>query len=289
MRYRGYLIEKYDNMAGAYTCRRLREEAALRDMELVQTGVFDLSLVPGSSGSDLVLHHGEVLAPADFVINRYKTGKIKDRVNSLAGRSYNALYAFNRYVNKYEQLKDYESKVFPAPDFILVNGAESFEEIISHVGCPFVAKGLESSMGQEIFLVSSSEEWLDATRRYPADKEWLCETQIKESYGRDLRLYSIRGEVLGAMVRSSSADFRANVALGASVTPYPVTEEIRRFAEEIYEKTGLDFAGIDLLFGKDTMYFCEVNVMPGIEGMETATGKNVAGAVMEMILTDLKG
>ena len=310
MRYKGYLIEKYDNMAGAYTCRRLREEAALRDMDLVQTGVFDLSLMPGNldsfdfgecseteedreglcrTGSALVLHHGKVLTPADFVINRYKTGKIKDSVNALAGRSYNPLAAFRRYVNKFEQLKNYQSRLIPVPDSVLVQKAAPFEEMISIVGCPFVAKGLESSMGQEIFLISTPEEWEEVCRKWPGDKEWLCQKQIVTSYGRDLRLYTIRGEVLGAMVRSASEGFRANVALGAQVKPYEVTPKLQDFAAEMYECFGLDFAGIDLLFGPEGLYFCEINVMPGIEGMETATGKNVAGAVMDMILSDLKG
>ena len=59
-------------------------------------------------------------------------------------------------------------------------------------------------------------------------------------------------------------------------------------AKDIYEQTGLDFLGIDLLFGKDKPYFCEINVMPGIEGMERATGVNVAGAIMDTIIGDFQ-
>lgn len=81
-------------------------------------------------------------------------------------------------------------------------------------------------------------------------------------------------------------DFRANVALGASVEPYPVTSGIRTIAADIYEQTGLDFLGIDLLFGREKPYFCEINVMPGLEGIEKASGINVAGKIIETIQSD---
>ena len=117
-------------------------------------------------------------------------------------------------------------------------------------------------------------------------KEWLFEEFISESYGRDLRFYSIRGEAVACMQRRSQGDFRANVALGASVEPYPVTSHIRTIAADIYEQTGLDFLGIDLLFGREKPYFCEINVMPGLEGIEKASGINIAGKIMETIRAD---
>ena len=88
------------------------------------------------------------------------------------------------------------------------------------------------------------------------------------------------------MQRTSQGDFRANVALGASVEPYPVTPGIRTIAADIYEQTGLDFLGIDLLFGREKPYFCEINVMPGLEGIEKASGINVAGKIIETIQSD---
>ena len=115
----------------------------------------------------------------------------------------------------------------------------------------------------------------------------LFEEFISESYGRDLRFYSIRGEAVACMQRTSQGDFRANVALGASVEPYPVTSGIRTIAADIYEQTGLDFLGIDLLFGREKPYFCEINVMPGLEGIEKASGINVAGKIIETIQSDL--
>ena len=72
------------------------------------------------------------------------------------------------------------------------------------------------------------------------------------------------------------------------VRPDFIAYDFGPFSKDIYEQTGLDFLGIDLLFGKDKPYFCEINVMPGIEGMERATGVNVAGAIIDTILGDFK-
>ena len=56
--------------------------------------------------------------------------------------------------------------------------------------------------------------------------------------------------------------------------------------KDILEQTRLDFLGIDLLFGREKPYFCEINVMPGLEGIEKASGINIAGKIMETIRAD---
>jgi glutathione synthase/RimK-type ligase-like ATP-grasp enzyme len=88
------------------------------------------------------------------------------------------------------------------------------------------------------------------------------------------------------MIREAESDFRANVALGAHTRKYAVDDTIRSIAQDIYLQTGLDFLGIDLLFGKEGFYFCEINVMPGLEGIEQTTGVNVATAILETIKGD---
>ncbi len=281
MKLTGYLIEKYNRMINAYTCNRLVEEAGQLEIDLKITGVHDTIVTP-----DEIINAGEALVRRDFVINRYKWGKIKDHINQLAGRSYNERENYNIYINKYEQLRRLHSDSFLVPRYLLGTVFLPYEEIVCRIGQPFVAKGLESSMGEEIFLIERKEDLGELSRRFAPGKEWLFEEFIETSYGKDMRFYSIRGKVMACMQRSSQGDFRANVALGASVTPYEITPGIRQAARDIYEQTGLDFLGIDLLFGHDKPYFCEINVMPGIEGIEKATGVNIARQIMETIRRD---
>ena len=281
MALKGYLIEKYSVMSNAYTCNRLVAEAAARNVDLRIVGIHDTMVTPNS-----VLNHGIKLEPVDFVINRYKWGREKDAINALAARSYNPLTAYNIYINKFEQVRSLHSDAFLVPKYILGTSLLPFASIVEQLGLPFVGKGLESSMGEEIVCIRNLEDYEKLSITYPAAKEWLFEEFISESYGRDMRFYSIRGEAVACMQRRSQGDFRANVALGASVEPYPITPAIRTIAADIYEQTGLDFLGIDLLFGREKPYFCEINVMPGLEGIEKASGINVAGKIIETIQSD---
>ena len=283
MSIKGYVIEKYNKMTNAYTCNRLVEEAENLGMDLKIIGIHDTMILENE-----IRNSGVVLEKRDFVINRYKWGKEKDDINSLAVRSYNPLEVYNIYINKYEQVKRLRSKSFVVPKYLLGTARIKFDEITDILGIPFVAKGLESSMGEQIFLIETDEDMRNLCQKYGMEKEWLFEEFVTTSYGRDMRFYSIRGEVIACMQRKSQGDFRANVALGASVEAYKITHEIRQIAKDIYEQTGLDFLGIDLLFGEDKPYFCEINVMPGIEGIEKATGVNVARKIMETIKKDFE-
>lgn len=277
----GYIIEKYSYMKGAYTCHRILEEAAKRGVDMKIVGMADSNVC-----EDGVYHNGERLEPCDFVINRYKYAHIKDEIGALAKRTYNESGVFNTYINKYMQVRNLKSEGFLMPKYMLGSGFTSFDVITARLGLPFIAKGLESSQGAEVFLIESEDDLKKLCDTYSADKEYLFEEYISSSYGRDIRFYSIRGEVIACMTREAVQGFKANVALGASVRAYPINDYIRQTAKDIYEQTGLDFLGIDLLFGEDKPYFCEINVMPGIEGMERATGVNVAGAIIDTILGD---
>lgn len=323
MKPQGYLIEKYDNMGGAYTCRRLRKEAVARDMELEMLGIHDVY-----STTDGLCHAGQRLAAQDFCINRYKYGRLKDEINTLCERAYNPISSFNAYINKFTQVQHIRSDAFIIPNHFVADGAflsckmiianhnafrstmdlkhsadlpesEAYDEarfnskakdgftfVAENLGVPFVMKGLESSMGAEIYLIHDKHEFSETLQKYAPEKEWMFEEYISTSYGRDMRLFSVRGKVIAAMERHSEGDFRANVALGASVRPLEITDTFTKAAEDIYQQTKLDFVGIDLLYGEDKSYFCEINVMPGIEGMEQATGVNVAGVIMETIRGD---
>lgn len=283
MKLTGYLIEKYNRMTGAYTCHRLVDEAAAMNVDLRIVGVHDCC----AASAGQVFNAGSPLAPRDFVINRYKYGKLKDRLNELAPRAYNPLDPFKVYVNKYEQVKALRSAGFRVPRYLMATASLPFREVAARLCAPFVAKGLESSMGQEIFLIADEADYASFSCLYPADKEWLFEEFIASSYGRDLRLFCIRGRAVACMMRQSAQDFRANVALGATVTAVPIDDTLRLIARDIYEQTQLDFVGIDLLFGPDgAYYFCEINITPGLEGIEQATGVNVAKEIITLIKDD---
>ncbi len=282
MKITGYILEDHNEMPWAYTCHRLIEEAKKADMDLRLIGIHQTVLE-----KDGPYNCGEKLENRDFIINRYKWNNVKDYVNQLCKLSYNELSSFNTYVDKALQLQKLDLKSVLMPDYIIGTALSGYSRIADRLGSVFVAKGLKSSMGREIFLIRNDDDLSTLAQEYGEDKEWLFEEYISTSAGRDMRLFSLRGEVIAAMERRSKDDFRANVALGAEVSALEISDVMRECAREIYEKTGLDLLGIDLLYGSDLPWFCEINVMPGIKGMEKATGVNVAGRMIGLIHDDI--
>lgn len=271
---KGYLIERYTDMGSAYTTARLLTEAKSAGINLSVVGVEDVTLKNGT-----LFHKGQPLTEADFVINRYKYGVLKDCINRLAKHQHNRLEGLNRFVNKANELLALAGGSLCFPKYILGRQGISYEEIADYLGVPFVAKGLLSSQGRQVYLVSGKEAY-EKIRNKHGEEELLFQEFVKSSYGRDVRFFMIQGEVIACMERRAKEGFRANFALGGSVEKYEIDHRIREIGREIYEKTGLELLGVDLLFGEEDYVFCEINVTPGIEGMERATGVNVAGKII---------
>ena len=277
---KGFIVSRYTDMSGSYVCQRLIEEASLQNVSLKTVGIFD-SYVQNDKLN--VFDEDELF---DFGINRYKWNRTKDAFGRYARRFYNETEAFNRYINKYEQVKDLRSDAFITPKSILSTANIDFTILREELGLPFVTKGLENSEGKEIHLIENNDDYSDLLKIYGPVKEFLFQEFIAQSFGRDIRLFSIRGEVVACLTRSSQSDFRSNFALGGSIEALELNQNYQNIARDIYLQTGLDFLGIDLLYGEEKPYFCEINVMPGFKGAEKASGVNIAKKIIETIRGD---
>ena len=275
---KGYLVEKYNNMAGAYTSSRLLQEAKKQGISLEMVGIEDTIIKDGK------LYQGQnQIQEADFVINRYKHGVIKDELNALAKRGYNSLSGLHRYVDKASELMDMEKVPILLPKYIVAKWQLSYKEIVAELGGPFVVKGLQGSQGNQVYLVEQEAQYHELQKQY-SGKEMLFEEFIRESYGKDVRFLMIAGKVSACMQRVAKTGFRSNFALGADVVSYPIDDRIREIARDIYQRTKLDIVGVDLLLGAKDYVFCEINVTPGIEGIERASESNVAGQIIDYIV-----
>ncbi|MBQ9518523.1 MAG: RimK family alpha-L-glutamate ligase [Firmicutes bacterium] len=272
----GYIIEKFSNMNNAYTSRRLCEEGEKKGLNMRIIGVYDVFCT-----DDTLFCGGMPLENADIVINRYKYGNIKDRLAKLGRISVNNIAHINKYVDKSRQL-DITSSAMSRPVSLLANACENIENITAKVGFPFIAKGLCGSQGNMVYLVENTAQYAKLCEKFKGS-ELLFQQFISTSKGKDVRMLAIRGEVIGCMQRTAKSGFKANFALGADVAKYPIDADIKKIAADIYTQTKADILGIDLLFGKDGYVFCEINITPGIEGIETSTGVNAAGRIIELV------
>jgi ribosomal protein S6--L-glutamate ligase len=150
---------------------------------------------------------------------------------------------------------------------------------------PHVIKLTEGSQGNGVILaerLSASRSVIEAFRGLYAN--FLVQEFIGEAKGADLRCFVVGTEVVAAMRRQArKGEFRSNLHRGGSAKPVQLTEEERETALRAARVMGLNVAGVDLLRSRRGPLVLEVNSSPGLEGIEGATGQDVAGAVIEYI------
>lgn len=139
-------------------------------------------------------------------------------------------------------------------------GGTGFAEAVAEaLGLPVVVKGVRGSFGSEVFLAGNVGELVALLDRL-AGTQLICQQFVASSAGRDVRAQVVGGRVVGAIERfSQTGDFRANIDNGASYRAHGLTAAEERMAIAACEALGLDFAGVDLLFGSDGPVLCEVN------------------------------
>ena len=171
------------------------------------------------------------------------------------------------------------------------NDPKQAEEIIRAVnGPPVVIKLLEGTQGIGVVLaetMSSGKSVIEAFRG--ANVNILVQEFIKEAGGTDIRALVVGGKVIAAMKRTGAPDdFRSNLHRGGSAQIVKITPEERSTAVRAAKHMGLNVCGVDMLRSNHGPVIMEVNSSPGLEGIENATGKNVAGQIIEFIEKNAK-
>ena len=150
------------------------------------------------------------------------------------------------------------------------------------LGYPMVIKENRGSFGQQVHLVNNSYE---AERLIASFKEhpFIMQEYIEESAGRDVRVNVVGGRVVASMYRYNDNDFRSNITNGGSMKKYEASEAQAKIAIDACKAIGLDFAGVDVLFGKNGPIICEVNSNPHFKTTLECTGINMAEHIISHI------
>ncbi|MEM6619960.1 MAG: 30S ribosomal protein S6--L-glutamate ligase [Pseudomonadota bacterium] len=150
-------------------------------------------------------------------------------------------------------------------------------------GAPLIVKLLESTQGKGVVLAETSkaaDSVISAFRGLKAN--FLVQQFVKEAAGEDVRCLVIGGKVVAAMRRVAAAgEFRSNLHQGGAAEPVKITKAERETAVRAARAMRLNFAGVDLLRSSEGPKVLEVNSSPGLEGVEKATKRNVAGKLMD--------
>jgi ribosomal protein S6--L-glutamate ligase len=152
-------------------------------------------------------------------------------------------------------------------------------------GAPLIVKLLEGTQGLGVVLAETrkaAESVIGAFRQL--DANILVQEFIREAGGSDLRVIVIGGKVVAAMVRHAApGEFRSNLHRGGTAEKAKLSAAERRTAVKAAKALGLDVAGVDMLRAERGPVVIEVNSSPGLEGVEAATGIDVAGRIIEWI------
>ncbi|KKU78930.1 MAG: Ribosomal protein S6 modification protein [Candidatus Peregrinibacteria bacterium GW2011_GWA2_47_7] len=221
----------------------------------------------------------------------------------------NEFNALIRARNKIRTLQLLSKHGLPITKTVAIKQKSDIDFAIDYVkGPPAIIKTAFGSLGIGVCLVQSREElhalcdtmWallpedptVSGTINRPAhemilwqsaaSKMIMIQEYVKESEGEDIRVFMVGGVVIATMKRKAkSGEFRSNFAQGGSVHPVIITPEEESLAIRAVDILGLDYAGVDILRSRRGPLLMEVNCNAGLEGITRATGKDVAGSIID--------
>ncbi len=275
----------------AYSTQRLKAAALERDHEckVLNTMRFAIDL---SAGEPDMQFRGKQLSDYDAVLPRigasityFGTAVVRqfEQMDVYTPNTANGI-ANSRDKLRATQILSRHDIGMPATSFAR-DRADVLPAIELVGGAPVVIKLLEGTQGIGVILAPDTRvaeaiiETLQSTKQ-----NVLIQQFIAESKGRDIRALVVGDRVVGAMRRTAQGEeFRSNVHRGGSVEAVELSAEYERTAVRAAQIMGLRVAGVDMLEGNDGPLVMEVNSSPGLEGIERATGLDIAGAIIDHI------
>ena len=168
------------------------------------------------------------------------------------------------------------------------NDCEFLHKAVDMLGFPMVVKEAYGSFGQQIYLAHNFDELKDIVAKI-SHKDFLMQEFVAESAGRDVRINVVGGKVVCGMLRQNNNDFRSNISNGGTACNITLTEEQKAVALKATKALGLDWAGVDVMFGKHGPIVCEVNSNPHFRSTLDCTGIDLSQYIIEYIVEKLSG
>ena len=175
-------------------------------------------------------------------------------------------------------------KTFEGVGYNTLNFVENSTRVL---GLPLIIKEEYGSFGAQVYLAKT----LDDARKIVKSlgyKGFVMQEFIKESEGRDVRVNVVGGKIVSAMERYNENDFRSNISNGGSMRGIELPKEFAEAAVKTCQIIGLDFAGVDILFGKDGPVVCEVNSNPHFKSSLECTGVDMSEEIMKYIAEQMR-
>lgn len=279
-----------------YSTRRLKEagEALGHEVDIIDTLHCYMDI---TSSKPTVRYQGEELPKYDAIIPRigasitfYGTSVVR-QFEMMGTFSINESVAISRSRDKLRSLQLLSRKGIGLPRTGFASKPDKVDDLIKNVGgAPVVIKLLEGTQGIGVVLAETkkaAESIIEAFMGLKANI--LVQEYIKEAGGADIRCLVVGGKVVAAMKRQAAAgEFRSNLHRGGSAEIVKLTPAERKTAVDAAKVMGLNMCGVDILRSNNGPVVMEVNSSPGLEGIEIATGKDVASMIFNFLEKNAK-
>jgi ribosomal protein S6--L-glutamate ligase len=244
------------------------------------------------SSNPSIHYNGSSIGAVDAIIPRigasvsfYGTAVVR-QFEMMGVYSVNESVAITRSRDKLRASQLLARKGIGLPVTGFANAPGDTEDLLKLVGgAPVVIKLLEGTQGVGVVLAETkkaAESVIEAFRGLKAN--FMVQEFIKEAGGADIRCFVIGDKVVASMMRQGrEGEFRSNLHRGGTAKVIKITPQERLTAVRSARVMGLNVAGVDLLRSAHGPVVMEVNSSPGLEGIETATGKDVAGMIIAFI------
>jgi len=279
-----------------YSTRRLMEAGQDRGHEMVVIN-HKRCYMNITSHNPAVHYNGAPIIGVDAIIPRigasvsfYGTAVVR-QFEMMGVYSVNESVAITRSRDKLRASQLLSRKGIGLPITGFANSPDDTDDLLQFVGgAPVVIKLLEGTQGVGVVLAETqkaAESVIEAFRGLKAN--FIVQEFIKEAGGADIRCLVVGEKVVASMKRQGrEGEFRSNLHRGGSATLIKITPEERSTAVRSARAMGLNVAGVDLLRSNHGPVVMEVNSSPGLEGIENATNRDVAGLIIEFIEKNAK-
>ncbi|PKG39815.1 30S ribosomal protein S6--L-glutamate ligase [Psychromonas sp. Urea-02u-13] len=274
-----------------YSTKRLKEEgeALGHQVDVIDTLHCYMDI---TSSCPTVRYKGEELPRYDALIPRigasitfYGTA-VARQFEVMGTFNINESVAISRSRDKLRSMQLLARRGIGMPRTGFASQPDDIKDLIKNVGgAPVVIKLLEGTQGIGVVLAETAKAAESIIEAFMGIKaNILVQEFIKEANGADIRCLVLGGKVIAAMKRQAAeGEFRSNLHRGGSAQVVKLTKQERETAVNAAKAMGLNFCGVDLLQSESGPKVMEVNSSPGLEGIEKATGKNIARLVIEFM------
>jgi ribosomal protein S6--L-glutamate ligase len=279
-----------------YSTRRLEEAA--RELGHDVTVIDYLKCYMNITSSSPSAHYrGECLSLFDAIIPRigakrtfYGTAIVR-QFETFGTYTINPSIAITRSRDKLRSLQLLAMKGIDMPITGFAHDPDDLDDLIKMVGgAPLVIKLIEGTQGVGVVLAETKKAAQSVVQTLMGlNANIILQEYIKESKGSDIRCFVIGDKVVAAMQRvAEPGEFRANIHRGGTAKAIKITKKEREVAIKSAKIMGLQMAGVDLLRSERGPLVLEINSSPGLEGIEEASGVDVASAIIKHIEKNAK-